>query len=49
MPGTLESVLSKKFGHNLPQLYYHQIFFHYVLQDGFRAHYAWDSINDINS
>lgn len=22
--------------------YYHQIFFHYVLQDGYRAHYAWD-------
>lgn len=22
--------------------YYHQIFFHYVLQDGIRAHYAWD-------
>ena len=22
--------------------YYHQIFFHYVLQDGNRAHYAWD-------
>ena len=24
-------------------LYYHQIFFHYVLQDGRRAHCAWDS------
>lgn len=24
------------------QLYYHQIFFHYVLQDGKRAHCAWD-------
>ena len=23
-------------------LYYHQIFFHYVLSDGQRAHYAWD-------
>ena len=22
--------------------YYHQIFFHYVLQDGHRAHCAWD-------
>lgn len=22
--------------------YYHQIFFHYCLQDGHRAHYAWD-------
>ena len=25
--------------------YYHQIFFHYVLQDGQRAHYAWDRSN----
>ena len=24
------------------ELYYHQIFFHYVLQDGERAHCAWD-------
>ena len=24
------------------ELYYHQIFFHYVLQDGKRAHCAWD-------
>ena len=24
------------------EYYYHQIFFHYVLQDGQRAHYAWD-------
>lgn len=24
-------------------LYYHQIFFHYVLQDGQRAHCAWDA------
>ena len=23
-------------------LYYHQIFFHYVLSDGHRAHFAWD-------
>ena len=23
-------------------LYYHQIFFHYVLQDGYRAHFAFD-------
>ena len=27
------------------QLYYHQIFFHYVLQDGIRAHHAWDKCN----
>ena len=25
------------------ELYYHQIFFHYVLQDGQRAHYAFDA------
>ena len=25
-----------------PEYYYHQIFFHYVLQDGMRAHMAWD-------
>jgi len=25
-----------------PNYYYHQIFFHYVLQDGLRAHCAWD-------
>ena len=24
------------------EYYYHQIFFHYVLQDGLRAHCAWD-------
>lgn len=23
--------------------WYHQIFFHYVLQDGIRAHFAWDA------
>jgi len=27
---------------NKEQVYYHQIFFHYVLQDGQRAHCAWD-------
>ena len=26
-----------------PEYYYHQIFFHYVLQDGKRAHIAWDN------
>lgn len=25
------------------ELYYHQIFFHYVLQDGIRAHFAFDN------
>ena len=37
MPGLLESTLNKD-----ESLYYHQIFFHYVLQDGIRAHHAWD-------
>jgi len=42
MPGVLETELPKKFNKEVPQLYYHQIFFHYVLQDGIRAHFAWD-------
>ena len=45
MPGTPMSKKSKKlFGKKQPQQeqYYHQIFFHYVLQDGERAHCAWD-------
>tara|TARA_R100000388_G_scaffold34937_2_gene27152 strand:+ start:148 stop:843 length:696 start_codon:yes stop_codon:yes gene_type:complete len=37
MPGLLESNISGD-----KNLYYHQIFFHYVLQDGIRAHHAWD-------
>ena len=28
-----------------PEYYYHQIFFHYVLADGQRAHHAWDKAN----
>ena len=27
----------------IPEYYYHQIFFHYVLQEGERAHCAWDA------
>ena len=38
MPGLLESKINKD-----ESLYYHQIFFHYVLQDGIRAHHAWDN------
>ena len=35
--------LLKKIGkYNKTEYYYHQIFFHYVLQDGQRAQYAWD-------
>ena len=42
MPGSKKK--SKKlFGKEQKQeLYYHQIFFHYVLADGERAHCAWD-------
>jgi len=32
----------KIFDKNPEEVYYHQIFFHYVLQDGHRAHCAWD-------
>ena len=37
MPGKNKKVFGKK-----TEYYYHQIFFHYVLQDGERAHCAWD-------
>ena len=37
MPGKNKRVFGKKV-----EYYYHQIFFHYVLQDGRRAHCAWD-------
>lgn len=33
---------TKLFGKNKDEYYYHQIFFHYVLQDGIRAHCAFD-------
>ena len=34
----------KKIGkYNKKEYYYHQIFFHYVLQDGQRAEHAWDA------
>tara|TARA_B100000123_G_scaffold22204_1_gene15469 strand:- start:137 stop:859 length:723 start_codon:yes stop_codon:yes gene_type:complete len=42
MPGLLETSIEKAKGNNAFFLYYHQIFFHYVLQDGIRAHHAWD-------
>jgi len=44
MPGPSANKKSKKlFGKTQPQdTYYHQIFFHYCLQDGQRAHCAWD-------
>ena len=37
MPGKTKKVFGKKV-----ELYYHQIFFHYVLADGQRVHCAWD-------
>lgn len=42
MPGSLISALAQLNGNPMNELYYHQIFFHYVLQDGSRAHHAWD-------
>ena len=45
MPGLLESSLRSAKGESNFLLYYHQIFFHYVLQDGIRAHHAWDMLN----
>ena len=45
MPGTPQGKKRKKlFGKSQPKVeqYYHQIFFHYVLADGQRAHCAWD-------
>lgn len=37
MPGKNKKIFGKG-----EELYYHQIFFHYCLQDGQRAHCAWD-------
>ena len=44
MPGIPKGEKTKKiFGRRqVEEQYYHQIFFHYVLQDGERAHCAWD-------
>ena len=44
MPGTPKHMKTKKLFSKEPkeEQYYHQIFFHYVLQDGIRAHCAWD-------
>ena len=45
MPGTLQMALGMTHHNDYTQLYYHQIFFHYVLQDGIRAHFAWDNLS----
>ena len=44
MPGTPKGKKSRKLFGKGPkeEQYYHQIFMHYVLQDGERAHCAWD-------
>ena len=43
MPGFTGKKSKKLFGKTPTQeQYYHQIFFHYVLADGQRAHCAWD-------
>ena len=43
MPGFTGKKSKKLFGKTpATEQYYHQIFFHYVLQDGQRAHCAWD-------
>ena len=44
MPGILQSQLAQFNNSSISPLYYHQIFFHYVLQDGERAHCAWDMV-----
>jgi hypothetical protein len=41
MPGRKRNLIRRLFG--IKQLYYHQIFFHYVLANGERAHCANDS------
>jgi len=43
MPGFSGKKSKKLFGKTpAVEQYYHQIFFHYVLADGQRAHCAWD-------
>lgn len=40
LPGEKRNKIRKLFKRE--ELYYHQIFFHYVLSDGYRANHAWD-------
>lgn len=40
MPGVRRNKVRKLFGKE--EFFYHQIFFHYVLANGNRAHHAWD-------
>lgn len=41
MPGVRRNKVRKLFGKE--EFFYHQIFFHYVLANGNRVHYAWDT------
>ena len=43
MPGVKRNKVSKMFGRE--ELFYHQVFFHYVLANGNRVHHAWDMQN----
>ena len=43
MPGAPVGKRLKFFKKQTKEYYYHQIFFHYVLQDGYRAHCAFES------
>jgi len=42
-----KKILGFRFG-DQKEYYYHQIFFHYVLQDGIRSHHCNDSQLQIN-
>lgn len=41
MPGEKRNMIRRLF--NKPEIYYHQIFFHYVLSNGYRSHFAGDA------
>lgn len=43
MPGKKRNIIRKFFKRK--ELYYHQVFFHYVLANGNRVHHAWDMQN----
>lgn len=44
MPSNKSSFIKKLFSKKEDQIYYHQAFFHYVLSDGSRSHYAFDAV-----
>jgi len=47
MPGVKRNKVRKLIGKE--ELFYHQIFFHYVLANGNRAHHAWNMIDKNNA